>query len=60
MTGRSWIELLSDDEKESVLRGIYLVRSRAVKTGGPDLNGSALTGFGLYRAGPKSPVEKRA
>jgi len=34
--------------------------ARAVKTGGPALNGPALTGFGLYRARPKSPVEKRA
>ena len=30
-------------------------KSKAVKTGGP-----ALTGFGLYRAGPKSLIEKRA
>jgi len=32
----------------------------AVKAGGPARLGPALTGFGLYRAGPKSPVEKRA
>ncbi|KEH20379.1 hypothetical protein MTR_8g075745 [Medicago truncatula] len=34
--------------------------SRAVKTGGPARLGPALTGFRLYRTGPKSPVEKRA
>jgi len=33
---------------------------KAVKTGGPTSLGLALMGFGLYRAGPKSPVEKRA
>jgi len=32
----------------------------AVKAGGPARLGPALTGFGLYRAWPKSPVEKRA
>ncbi|AES96135.1 hypothetical protein MTR_5g033660 [Medicago truncatula] len=31
---------------------------RAVKTGGPACLGPALTGFGLYRAGSKSPVDK--
>jgi len=31
-----------------------------VKAGGPARLGPALTGFGLYRTGPKNPVEKRA
>lgn len=34
--------------------------SRAVKTGGPACFGPAHSGFGLHRAGLKSPDEKRA
>jgi len=34
--------------------------NRAVKMGCPTHLGPALAGFGLYRAGAKSPVEKRA
>jgi len=33
---------------------------RAVKTDGPVRLGPTLTGFGLYRVGPKSPVENWA
>jgi len=49
-------------EKQSHAKrqGVLVLLNRAVKTGGPALNGPALTDFGLYRAGPKSPVEKRA
>ncbi|KAG4914486.1 hypothetical protein JHK87_052043 [Glycine soja] len=34
--------------------------TRAVKTGGPARFGPAHSGFGLHRAGLKSPDEKRA
>ncbi|KAH1248436.1 hypothetical protein GmHk_05G012031 [Glycine max] len=34
--------------------------TRAAKTGGPARFGPAHSGFGLYRAGLKSPDEKRA
>jgi len=38
----------------------FVILTIAVKAGGPAHLGPALTGFGLCRVGPKSPVEKRA
>ncbi|KEH22554.1 hypothetical protein MTR_7g053440 [Medicago truncatula] len=49
-------ERVPEAVQSAILKAVWGVTNRAVKTGGLARVGPALTGFGLYRAGPKSPV----